>query len=81
MYSAKKIAKNLAVEQEERDTLGNDVGFLSSSFKTNERENSVKTQVSAKTCRIGSPKSLFPKLPLLMICNNHMRDGMQILCF
>lgn len=53
MYSAKKIAKNLAVEQEECDTLGNDVVFLSSTFKTNERENSVKTQVSAKTCRIG----------------------------
>lgn len=51
------------VEQEECDTLGNDVGFLSSSFKTNEWENSVKTQVSAKTCRIGSPTLLFPKLP------------------
>lgn len=30
-----KLEKNLVVEQEDRDTLGNDVGFLSS-FKTNE---------------------------------------------
>lgn len=36
MPSAKKMEKNLVVEQEERDTLGNNVGILSSSFKPNE---------------------------------------------
>lgn len=76
MHPARKKEKNLVVEQEEGDTLGNDVGILSSSFKPNEWEDSVKTQVGAKTCRIGSPKFLLPKLPLLMICNNNTRDGM-----
>lgn len=75
MHSAKKMEKNLVVEQEERDTLGNNVGILSSSFKPNEWEDTVKTQVGAKTYRIGSLKFLLPKLPLLMICNNNTRDG------
>lgn len=61
MHSAKKMEKNLVVEQEERDTLGNDVGFLLSSFKMNEWQNSVKTKVSAKNLQNGFPKVIVPQ--------------------
>lgn len=52
MHSARKMEKNLEVEKEECDTLGNDVGFLSSSFKTNEWENSVRLKSVLKLAEL-----------------------------